>query len=269
MKTNSSINFSAPLWFLFSGRNLLSEKAIYLLRNIDSKGSLSKAAEAVPMSYKSAWDLIDNLNNLSSQPLVVTSIGGRHGGGTILSEYGKSLLSLYSSLEQSYERIFSSYNDVKFNTDRLLTMMRGLCMKTSARNQLAGHLTKVIKGAVNAEITVDIGDKTNVVAVITNESTDNLSLEKGSDVIILVKASSVILFVGDQIVRCSTENKLRGKVTEIRIGMVNGEVLVQLPGGKIITSVITKESLKDLGITEGSVVTTAFSASQVIIALPM
>lgn len=260
---------AAPLWLLFAGRDLLVGKSMELLRQIDSKGSLSKAAEAIPVSYKTAWDMIDKLNNSSVQPIVITTTGGRNGGGTKLSEYGKSLLSLYSSLERSYETVFSVFHDVKLDTDRFFNMVKGMCMKTSARNQLNGIVKRVKKGMINSEVVIDIGNGVNIVAVITNESTDNLGLTEGIEIFVLIKASAVILFPGGTSVKSSAENMLKGNVAEVRQGIVNSEVILDLPSGKTITSVVTKESAGSLGIKEGISLYAAFSSSQVILALPM
>jgi molybdate transport system regulatory protein len=41
------------------------------------------------MSYRHAWELVDSINRQASQPLVKTSIGGKRGGGTVLTEAGK------------------------------------------------------------------------------------------------------------------------------------------------------------------------------------
>jgi molybdate transport system regulatory protein len=262
-------HLAAPLWLLFAGRDLLVGKTIELLRQIDSKGSLSKAADAIPISYKNAWDMIDRLNNLSAHPVVVTTTGGRHGGGTRLSEYGKSLLSLYSSLERSYEKSFSEFQDTKLDTNKFFKMVKGICMKTSARNQLAGSVKRVIKGSINSEIVIDIGNGMDVIAVITNDSTDELALAEDVDIVVLVKAPAVMLFPGDVLVKSTIENMLLGKVVEVRLGLVNGEVIMDLPGGKTITSVVTKESVESLGIIEGTPLYAAFSSSQVILALPM
>jgi molybdate transport system regulatory protein len=269
MSSKTFEHLAAPLWLLFAGRDLLIGKAIKLLRQIDQKGSISKAAESVPMSYKSAWDLIDKINNISAHSVVVTSTGGRYGGGTKLSEYGKSLITLYSSLERTYENAFSAFSKVELDTDRFFKIVKGLCMKTSARNQIAGVVKRVVKGIVNTEVIIDVGYDLDIVAVITNYSTDELSLSEGTEVIILVKASALILFSAETPVKCSAENLLYGKVTEVRLGAVNAEVLVEMSGGKILVSVVTAESIKALGINEGSAVQVAFSSSQVILALPM
>ncbi len=142
-------------------------------------------------------------------------------------------------------------------------------MKTSARNQLSGRINKVTRGMVNSEILVDIGKGVNINAVITNDSTTELDLKPDDEIIILVKASAVILFPGDTPVKSSCENMLMGRVREVRLGIVNAEVLLDLSGGKVMTAVVTKESIASLGVKEGMMCYGAFNAAQVILALPM
>jgi molybdate transport system regulatory protein len=66
-------------------------------------------------------------------------------------------------------------------------------LKTSARNQLLGKVAKILKGQVNSEVILDMGDEKSICAIITNISVDELGLKKGDDACALFKASSVIL----------------------------------------------------------------------------
>ena len=81
----------------------LGDTRIRLLEAIAIHGSISQAAKKVPLSYKAAWDAIDNMNNLAEQPLVLRSAGGRQGGGTQLTAYGKKVVALYRALEAEYQ----------------------------------------------------------------------------------------------------------------------------------------------------------------------
>ncbi|QTF09900.1 TOBE domain-containing protein [Brenneria izadpanahii] len=63
----------------------------------------------------------------------------------------------------------------------------------SARNQLAGKVTKVEKGAVNSMIHIETSNGLTLTSSITNESLDEMAIADGSEVIALIKASSVIL----------------------------------------------------------------------------
>lgn len=138
-------------------------------------------------------------------------------------------------------------------------------MKTSARNQFAGRVVAVKRGAVNDEIEIDIAGGQRIVAVVTHESTESLGLKAGREAIALVKASSVILMVDGEKTKLSTRNRLAGKVSRIEPGAVNSEVVVDLPGGGAVAAIITAESVKSLGLRVGKPVTAIFKASSVIV----
>lgn len=68
-------------------------------------------------------------------------------------------------------------------------------MHTSARNEFSGTVNAVTKGAVNAEVVLDIGGGKRLVAIVTNESIQSLGLKAGARACALVKASHIILAV--------------------------------------------------------------------------
>jgi molybdopterin-binding protein len=68
-------------------------------------------------------------------------------------------------------------------------------MQLSARNMLKGRVTNVTKGAVAAEVQVDIGGGNTITSTITVNSAERLGLAAGKDVTVVIKASEVILGV--------------------------------------------------------------------------
>ena len=66
-------------------------------------------------------------------------------------------------------------------------------MKISARNILKGTIVKVVRGAVNAEVTIELPGGTQLVSIITNSSVDNLSLTDGKEAYAIIKASNVMV----------------------------------------------------------------------------
>jgi len=68
-------------------------------------------------------------------------------------------------------------------------------MKISARNQLKVKVKKIVRGAVNAVVTLDLCDGQSITSVITNESVDSLGLTEGKPAYAIIKASSVLLGV--------------------------------------------------------------------------
>lgn len=66
-------------------------------------------------------------------------------------------------------------------------------MKISARNQIAGTVTNVTPGAVNATVKVDIGSGNIITSSITNEAVSDLKLAEGDAVTVLIKSSDVLI----------------------------------------------------------------------------
>lgn len=65
--------------------------------------------------------------------------------------------------------------------------------------------------------------------------------------------------------KLSTRNVLKGKVVELTEGMVAAKVKVDIGGGNVITSTITVEAVKDLGIKVGDQVSVLIKASSVML----
>ena len=68
-------------------------------------------------------------------------------------------------------------------------------MEISARNLLKGKVKRVVRGAVNSEVIVELTVGTEVVSIITNESAERLNLAPGKQVYAVIKASDVIIAV--------------------------------------------------------------------------
>jgi len=66
--------------------------------------------------------------------------------------------------------------------------------------------------------------------------------------------------------KISARNMLKGIIKEIKEGAVNDEVIIKLPNGMEITSVITKSSVQNLALEEGKEVYAVIKASNVMIA---
>jgi molybdopterin-binding protein len=68
-------------------------------------------------------------------------------------------------------------------------------MRISARNILKGKIVKVVRGAVNAEVTIELPGGTQLVSIITNSSVENLDLTEGKEAYAIIKASNVMVGV--------------------------------------------------------------------------
>lgn len=245
---------------------LLAGQRVNLLEAIDQHGSIQKAAKEIGLSYKSAWDAVNAMNNLSDHPLVLREVGGRRGGGSHLTDHGRNMIMLFRAVETEYQRALDKLGGDLSDMRNFNRLLNRFSMKTSARNQFHGTVTALIQEPVNFEVRMRLDDQNEIVAVVTNESAEHLELRVGMPILALVKAPSVLLLTDTQI-KISTRNKLWGTVSDIRPGPVNSEVTVALPSGKTVIAVITRESCEKLELAVGVAVCAAFKSSSVILAV--
>lgn len=85
-------------WVNVDGERFFGPGPAELLHLIDDTGSISKAARSMGMSYKKAWDIVDNLNSRGREPYVISQKGGDKGGGAQLTARGKRIVTAYDKL---------------------------------------------------------------------------------------------------------------------------------------------------------------------------
>ncbi len=85
----------------FDPENRLGPGKIALLELIAAHGSIAAAGRAMGMSYRRAWLLVSHLNGLFDGPLVVAQMGGRQGGGAVLTERGTDIVARYRRVEEA------------------------------------------------------------------------------------------------------------------------------------------------------------------------
>ncbi|KAF7600402.1 MAG: molybdenum-dependent transcriptional regulator [Candidatus Dactylopiibacterium carminicum] len=249
--------------------NFLGDTRIRLLEAIELTGSISQAAREVPLSYKAAWDAVDAMNNLSEAPLVERAVGGKHGGGTTLTAYGKRVVALYRAMEAEYQqaldRVAASLDNAEdSNPQTLRRLMRSVSITPSARNQFVGPVTTLRAGEVTFEVGIRFDGMNEIVAQISREGAEQLQLTLGRELHAWVNSSAVILMT-DESLRISARNQLWGEVLRIHEGPVSVDVVLALPGGRTVSALITRESLQELGLREGSRACAVFKASSVML----
>ena len=143
-------------------------------------------------------------------------------------------------------------------------LLKRMSMKTSARNQFAGHIVALREGHVDFEVRIKLDDENEIVAVITGDSAESLSLTIGMEINALVKSSSVLL-LNDPTVKTSARNHLWGEITRIHDGPVNSEITLSMKSGKSVCAVVTHDSVEKLGLAVGEQACAVFKASSVIL----
>ncbi|UQO36584.1 TOBE domain-containing protein [Burkholderia cepacia] len=263
------LELGGELWLRAGEQTLGGATRIALLAAIGDTGSITRAAKAVGLSYKAAWDAVDTMNNLAGEPLVARSTGGKGGGGTTLTPRATSLIAAFRTIEREHRRFIEAASAAVAGFDVDWALIGRIGMKTSARNQLFGKVASIVRGTVNDEVTLMLPGGQPVVAVLTHESADALGLQAGVDACALVKASWVVLAVddGEPELKVSARNQLRGRVETVAAGAVNSEVTLALDGGGTLTAVVTNDSVDALQLDAGRRAIALFKASSVILAV--
>jgi len=237
---------------------------IALLQHIAEQGSITRAAKSAGLSYKAAWDAIDELNNLAQKPLVERSVGGKGGGGAKLSSEGLRVLRLYQKLQVLQAQVLEATEDASD-----LDLLGRLLLRTSARNQLHGKVVEIEAQGRNDRIRLELAEGLNIDAQITHDSTLRLELETGTEVVALIKAGWLDVLAIEHHATPGN-NCLTGIIEEI-LDAEDGpsEVRISLPNGQTLCALAEPLHLRTQGLTTDKPVLVQFSPSNVLLGTPL
>lgn len=237
-----------------------------LLQALDQTGSINSAANALGIQYKSAWQQLDRISNMLPYPLVEKKAGGKGGGGSVLTVEGKQLLIRTRRLQKEFSRFMQDLTVSPNETFNTIKIIRRMEMQLSARNVWLGKVVSIDKGVVNSVVNVTLKGGDKISSVITDHSVSRLGLEPGVEIMTVVKASSVLLGTGVDPQELSARNILTGIISRIIPGGVNDEVVLDLPGGSTVTSIITSASVSRLELAVNKEISAIIKASDVLLA---
>jgi molybdate transport system regulatory protein len=103
---NTRLKADGRFWLTLDGRNFLGRGRVELLQRIRETGSISKAAKAMKMSYKAAWDAVDAMNDAWQVPLVESGPAGSR-----LTEDGERLISTFQMAESKHAAFMLKLTD--------------------------------------------------------------------------------------------------------------------------------------------------------------
>lgn len=74
---------------------------VELLEKIAAFGSIAAGGRAMGMSYRRAWELVDQMNAAFGKPVLTSQSGGRHGGGAALTPLGLAVIARFRAMERA------------------------------------------------------------------------------------------------------------------------------------------------------------------------
>lgn len=105
MANKSTIRFSFRVYH--GSKPYLGNGRIELIQLIQRYGSIAKAATAMSMSYRKAWQMVKDLNAMSKKTMVDVRLGGKKGGGAVVTEDGLRAVEKYLMIKSKAEKFFN------------------------------------------------------------------------------------------------------------------------------------------------------------------
>lgn len=237
-------------------------RRIELLKQVKQTGSISQGAKLAGISYKSAWDAINEMNTLADRTLVERATGGKGGGGAKVTPYGERLIQLFALMEQIQQKAFDVLQD-DAPPGSLLAAIARFSLQTSARNQLFGRVIARDDQAVVQHVEVLLADgNTRIKVALTEQSANRLALTNDKEVLVLIKAPWIEVTTSPD----NADNQLSGTVSKIEQGESQSEVLIALPGGETLCATVSNERVAEQNLQLNGHVTAQFNADKVIVA---
>lgn len=255
MKNLFEVNGS--IWVKKDNKSFIGQGRVELLQNIHIHGSISKAAKAMKMSYKAAWDSVDIMNKLSNKPVVSKVIGGKGGGGTVITAHAKELIHAFEeilSLNRSYfETLSDSFNEQiidEKDDEPVFSRLQGtICDKKNINE--------------NYEVSIQLASG----QVLTSVESKKFVLEKNLDIKdninFLIETNNIVLT--KEILDNSARNLLKGNVTKINDDGINANITIDCGEDDILHAKITSSSCNKLEINIGDTIYAQFKAYNITI----
>ncbi len=258
------MHVKSNIWFENSKSGFFGKGRIELLEQIDAHGSISAAAKAMKMSYKAAWDAVNEMNNLSDAPIVKRESGGKGGGGTVLTENGHKTIALYKELEKLHQHFWSSVESITDDVALLEKFSKTMTLRTSARNQLLGVVQNITKSDLGATVILRLLGGQKVEVFVTRRSLEEMDIKKGRELFILLKSSWIELSFEPL---KNEPNSLSCTIKSILKDSKNVEIEVITSGGNSLTLSLSREKFDTLDLKEGDNAWSHFNPSNAILAL--
>lgn len=229
--SNKPLLFASQLHVARGGEEIVGPARFELLRQIDACGSITAAAQAAGVSYRTAWVAIDSLNNLAGEELVERVKGGAGGGGARLTAAGRRLVDTYAVLQAKQQEFLDWVARGGSDIEHYVQMLGRLSLRTSARNQLAARVRDCKENGLSVQVGLRLADGQGLTATISRRSRQVLGIDAGSTVVALFKISAVAIVPADL---KDQPNLLRGVVGQVEATEVGTEIAIALPGGSTL-----------------------------------
>ena len=238
MKNRSTYQLLSKLFLSSEGDAFVTPERMELLKRVLKTGSMSAGAKDMGKSYKWAWDSIEQMNTLSTQPLVSKSSGGKGGGGAEVTPFARELIDYYDELEKIHQSKIANYEE-RFNN----AFETGNFAYDIA-STLHGSVAELVCNGANCEVLIEYGESR-----LKAKCKKELGLTKAASIAFMVESNQIV--IAKQAVEISAQNLLVGEITEITEEGKRVYLTLLLPTEEKLKVLITSDSLSQLELRVG------------------
>lgn len=117
MKKRVTFKANGRIWIDGPDGAFLGYGRVELLEKIHELGSIRKAALAMKMSYRQAWEFVQQMNQALKEPLVVANTGGKGGGQALLTAEGLQAIDQFREFNDAFQEFLASRSkELNFKT---------------------------------------------------------------------------------------------------------------------------------------------------------
>lgn len=120
MRMKNTFKANGRIWIDNNDHAFLGYGRIELLEKIHELGSIRQAALAMKMSYRQAWEFVQQMNKQLDAPLIVANTGGKGGGQAILTAHGLQAVNQFKHFNDAFQKFLHAYSkELNFKPRRL------------------------------------------------------------------------------------------------------------------------------------------------------
>jgi molybdate transport system regulatory protein len=108
------LRIKSKLWIEIEGEPVFGRGRRFLLEAIDTHGSINRAAKKTGVSFRRAWSHIKAMEDRLGMQLVERTVGGRNGGGAVITPGARTLLRRFEALENGVREFVDERFDKLF-----------------------------------------------------------------------------------------------------------------------------------------------------------
>lgn len=211
-------------WLTKEDKNFLGAGRIELLKTIEKTGSIHSAAKEMKMSYKAAWERLNDMNNLADKPLLIKTTGGKSGGGSVLTPYAHKLIDTFDRLKEVHRQFIDRFAEAGDDAEHLARVLSRTFLTTSARNQLLSCIDNITFEGVNATIKLSLEGGITLYSSITTKSIKNMGLKEQNKVYAIIKSSDIEIVSHKPSTLSQNINIIEGVISSLEISQNSAEV---------------------------------------------